>query len=207
MEKDLQRIFDYFPQLSQDQRGKFSALPELYAHWNSKINVISRKDIDHLVIHHLLHALAIAKVFQFSPQTKVLDLGCGGGFPGIPLAIFFPQVQFTLLDSIAKKIKVVEAIATAVELKNVRTVVGRAENVKEKFDFIVSRAVTTMPQFLQWAKPLLTKESRNPLPNGIFYLKGGDLREELKNIPHEIFNISDFFTESFFEEKKVVYVP
>ena len=202
----MERIEYYFPHLSAEQKKKFSALPKLYKSWNEQINVISRKDIDQIEVHHILHALAIAKVVSFADHTKILDVGCGGGFPGIPLAIFFPKVQFTLVDSIAKKIKVVQDISQQLELKNVRAIVARAENIPEKFDFVVSRAVTQMPEFIKWVRKSFLLEHKNSIPNGILYLKGGDLVAELKRIQHELFEIAIFFSEPFFEEKKVVYV-
>jgi 16S rRNA (guanine527-N7)-methyltransferase len=206
--QDIDLIAHYFPNLTEDQQQKFDALGKLYAEWNSQINVISRKDTDNFYERHILHSLAIAKVIQFKPGTRILDIGTGGGFPGIPLAILFPECDFLLVDSIGKKIKVVNEIAQAVGLINVRTMHERAENITEQFDFIVSRAVTAMPTFMKWTKGKLLKENKNQLKNGILYLKGGDLREEMAGIRGHIryTNISDFFKEEFFETKKVVYL-
>ena len=182
-------------------------LPDLYADWNEKINVISRKDIENIVEKHILHSLAIAKVVQFNAGTKILDVGTGGGFPGIPLAIMFPDCDFHLVDSIAKKIKVVSEISNAIGLTNVRAEQARAETLNGKYDFIVSRAVTAFPEFLNWVKKNISKENRNEHPNGILYLKGGDLNNELSGFERQIkiFDISNFFEEDFFETKKVVY--
>lgn len=201
-------ITKYFPEISEEQKQQFSALKDLYLDWNSKINVISRKDTEHFFERHVLHSLAIAKVIQFQPTTKILDIGTGGGFPGIPLAILFPECDFLLVDSIGKKIKVVNEVALALGLKNVRTQHERAENINEKFDFIVSRAVTAMPAFLQWTKGKFLKENKNSIKNGILYLKGGDISAEMADIKGHIryTDISDFFQEAFFETKKVVYL-
>lgn len=203
-----QIILNYFPDLSERQVKQFAMLQELYAEWNSKINVISRKDIDNLYVNHVLHSLGIAKVVQFKKGTKVLDVGTGGGFPGIPLAILFPDVQFYLVDSIGKKITVVNEIAKALQLKNVIATKGRVEELKEKFDFIVSRAVTSLPEFYQWTRALIKKDGFNELHNGILYLKGGDLDEEIKTLkrPVVIFDLKNYFSEDFFETKKVVYI-
>ncbi|MDR2907364.1 MAG: 16S rRNA (guanine(527)-N(7))-methyltransferase RsmG [Bacteroidales bacterium] len=200
-------ISKYFPNLSEAQIQQFAMLPALYADWNEKINVISRKDIEHITEKHILHALAIAKVIQFSKGTKILDVGTGGGFPGIPLAILFPECQFHLVDSIAKKIHVVSEVSKAVGLTNVKAEQARAETLKDQYDFVVSRAVTAFPEFLKWIKKNISPRNRNTLPNGILYLKGGDLSEELHGFEHQItlFNISDYFEEPFFETKKVVY--
>ena len=180
----------------------------LYHDWNEKINVISRKDIDSLYTKHILHSLAIAKVNKFEPGTYVLDVGTGGGFPGIPLAILFPETRFYLIDVIAKKIKVVQAVAEALELKNVKAEQLRAELVKGDFDFIVSRAVTNMPDFVSWIKDKIKKKSKHELKNGILYLKGGDLTEELAAFPKATeYNLADFFEDEFFETKKVVHLP
>ncbi len=201
-------IKKYFPGLSSDQISKFEKLGELYKEWNQKINVISRKDIDLLYERHILHSLAIAKVIQFKPQTTVLDIGTGGGFPGIPLAIFFPDTDFLLVDSIGKKIKVVEEVSSGAGLLNVKARQARAEQIPEKFDFVVSRAVTTLDEIGKWAKGKYLKGGFNDLDNGLLYLKGGDLTEELKNIKSfQITDISKFFEEEFFDTKKVVYVP
>ena len=182
-------------------------LPDLYAEWNEKINVISRKDLSNLTEKHILHSLAIAKVIQFNAGTKILDVGTGGGFPGIPLAIMFPDCEFHLVDSIAKKIKVVSEISKAIGLTNVNVEQARAETLKGKYDFVVSRAVTAFPEFLSWVNKNIYRENRNELPNGILYLKGGDLKDELRGFERQItiFDISNYFEEEFFETKKVVY--
>src|SRR3954463_6942207 len=174
-------IYKYFPHLSDKQKEQFSQLQGLYEHWNAQINVISRKDIELLYERHVLHSLGIAKVMRFKPNTRIMDIGCGGGFPGIPLAILFPASSFYLVDSIGKKIKVVNEIAAALELKNVRAEHKRAEEVKEKFEFIISRAVTEFPTFYKWVQNKISKAQFNTLPNGILYLKGGDLEEEFKD--------------------------
>ena len=202
----MQIIHKYFPDLTEKQIQQFADLQKLYEHWNSKINVISRKDIDELYINHILHSLAIAKVIQFEKGTSILDIGTGGGFPGIPLAILFPETDFLLADSVGKKIKVVNEVSAAIGLTNVRTINERAENINETFDFIVSRAVTNMADFKKWVKGKFKKTHNNTLNNGILYLKGGDLSEELKGIPHQQYNITDYFAEDFFETKKVVYI-
>ncbi|MBN9313180.1 MAG: 16S rRNA (guanine(527)-N(7))-methyltransferase RsmG [Chryseobacterium sp. 39-10] len=199
-------ITEYFPDLTDEQKRQFAQLETLYADWNEKINVISRKDMDALYEKHVLHSLGIAKVITFSPGTKVLDIGTGGGFPGIPLAILFPEVHFTLVDSIGKKITVVKAVAEALGLKNVTAIHGRAEQVKEKFHFVVSRAVTQMPIFLRWLKGKFEKDQFNPKHNGVLYLKGGDLAEELAGLKVEIFNLKNYFSNEFFDTKKVVYL-
>lgn len=204
MNTDL--ILKYFPEISERQKEQFEKLGALYLDWNEKINVISRKDTEFLYERHILHSLGIAKVMAFSAGTKVLDVGTGGGFPGIPLAILFPEVQFTLIDSIGKKIKVVEGIAEAIGLENLTALHGRAEKLKEKFHFIVSRAVTQMPEFLRWLKGKFEKEQLNPKHNGVLYLKGGDLAEELAGLKCEIFPLKNYFSEDFFETKKVVYL-
>jgi len=204
----MKDILKYFPNLTKIQIEHFSKLEELYRDWNSKINVISRKDIDYLYIRHILHSLSIAKIQPFKAKTSILDVGTGGGFPGIPLAILFPETSFYLTDIIAKKIKVVQQIAQTIELKNVKAEQKRAEQVTEKFDFVVSRAVTNMPDFVKWVNKKTKKEQKHVLKNGIFYLKGGDLSEELKTFPKAIeYNISDFFENDFFQTKKVVYLP
>ncbi|WOC50795.1 16S rRNA methyltransferase G [Bergeyella porcorum] len=181
-------------------------MEELYTEWNAKINVISRKDMESLYEKHILHSLGIAKIMSFSDGTKVLDVGTGGGFPGIPLAILFPNVQFTLIDSIGKKITVVNAVAEGLGLQNVTAIHGRAEKLKEKFHFVVSRAVTQMPEFLKWLKGKFEKEQFNPKHNGVLYLKGGDLAEELAGLRCEIFQLKQHFEEEFFDTKKVVYL-
>jgi 16S rRNA (guanine527-N7)-methyltransferase len=204
----LELILKYFPNLSSKQKAQFEQLQLLYEDWNAKINVISRKDIDELYTRHVLHSLGIAKVMSFSNGSMVLDVGTGGGFPGIPLAILFPEVNFYLIDVIAKKIKVVQEVANGLGLKNLRAEQKRAALVSEKFDFIVSRAVTNMPDFVDWVKGKTKKESKNVFPNGILYLKGGDLSEELKAFPKaKEFLLQEFFEEAFFETKKVVYLP
>ena len=204
----MDEILKYFPKLTAIQKGQFEKLDFLYHDWNEKINVISRKDIDALYTKHILHSLGIAKIIQFEPGTYVLDVGTGGGFPGIPLAILFPETRFYLIDVIAKKIKVVQAVAEGLELKNVRAEQMRAENVKGDFDFIVSRAVTNMPDFVSWVETKIKKNNKHELKNGILYLKGGDLSEELKDFPKATeYNLADFFEDEFFETKKVVHLP
>jgi 16S rRNA (guanine527-N7)-methyltransferase len=203
-------IQSYFPNLTEKQIEQFDALFELYQTWNAQINVISRKDIDLLYERHILHSLGIAKVIDFVPKTQVLDVGTGGGFPGIPLAILFPQTQFLLVDSIGKKIKVVNEVALAIGLKNLKAVHSRAEQVNQNFDFIVSRAVTQLKDFYPWVKGKFLKQQNNTLPNGVLYLKGGDLNEELKasqikNI--KLYSLTDYFKEEFFDTKYVVYFP
>ena len=199
-------ILKYFPNLTDQQKSQFQQLETLYKDWNEKINVISRKDIDEFYERHVLHSLGIAKIMEFADGTKVLDIGTGGGFPGIPLAILFPNVEFTLVDSIGKKITVVNAVAESLGLKNVKAYHERAEKIKDKFHFVVSRAVTQMPVFLRWLKGKFEKEQFNPKHNGVLYLKGGDLGEELAGIKCEIYNLKDQFGEDFFDTKKVVYL-
>jgi len=199
-------ILKYFPEITDEQKQQFEKLEQLYTEWNEKINVISRKDMDGLYEKHILHSLGIAKVMPFADGTKVLDVGTGGGFPGIPLAILFPEVSFTLIDSIGKKIKVVEAVSEGLGLKNVTAVHGRAEKLKDKFHFVVSRAVTQMPEFLRWLKGKFEKEQFNEKHNGVLYLKGGDLAEELAGLRCEIFQLKNYFEEEFFDTKKVVYL-
>jgi 16S rRNA (guanine527-N7)-methyltransferase len=204
----MDEILKYFPNLSEEQISQFQKLEAMYHDWNAKINVISRKDIDELYIKHVLHSLAIAKIQPFEPGTYVLDVGTGGGFPGIPLAILFPETRFYLIDVIAKKIKVVQAVAEGLGLKNVKAEQLRANLVKGDFDFIVSRAVTNMPDFVSWIKDKIKKQNKHQLPNGILYLKGGDLTEELASFPKaKEYAISDFFEPEFFETKKVVHLP
>jgi 16S rRNA (guanine527-N7)-methyltransferase len=204
----MDEILKYFPNLTDIQKKQLQQLDFLYHDWNEKINVISRKDIDALYTKHILHSLGIAKVIKFEPGTFVLDVGTGGGFPGIPLAILFPETRFYLIDVIAKKIKVVQAVTEALELKNVKAEQLRAENVKGDFDFIVSRAVTNMPDFVSWVKTKIKKNNKHELKNGILYLKGGDLTEELKDFPKATkYNLADFFEDEFFETKKVVHLP
>ena len=199
-------ILKYFPNLTEEQKSQFQQLEKLYKDWNEKINVISRKDIDEFYERHVLHSLGIAKIMEFADGTKVLDIGTGGGFPGIPLAILFPNVEFTLVDSIGKKITVVNAVAESLGLKNVKAYHERAEKIKDKFHFVVSRAVTQMPVFLRWLKGKFEKEQFNPRHNGVLYLKGGDLGEELAGIKCEIYHLKDQFEEEFFDTKKVVYL-
>ena len=204
----MDEIIKHFPDLTDLQQNQFRKLKELYEDWNAKINVISRKDIDQLYTKHVLHSLAIAKIQKFESGTYVLDIGTGGGFPGIPLAILFPETRFYLIDVILKKINVVKAVAESLELKNVKAEQLRAENVKGDYDFIVSRAVTNMPDFVSWIKDKIKKTNKHELKNGILYLKGGDLTEELKDFPKaKEYNISDFFDDEFFETKKVVHLP
>ena len=206
MPSDL--ILSYFPELSSKQIEQFSKLQELYVHWNEQINVISRKDTENFYERHVLHSLGIAKVIQFKKDTKIMDVGTGGGFPGIPLAILFPDCDFLLVDSIGKKIKVVNEVAHELGLKNVTGIHERAEKVAGTFDFVVSRAVTQMPEFITWVKNKVSKTSKNSLPNGILYLKGGDLSEEMKTVKQwsKEYKLKDFFEGEFFETKKVVYV-
>ncbi len=204
----MDTIRKYFPNLTKIQDARFEALKNLYLEWNAQINVISRKDIDELYIKHVLHSLGIAKVQPFNSRAKILDIGTGGGFPGIPLAILFPDADFYLVDSIGKKIKVVNEVVNTLELTNVEAIHGRAENVKGKFDFIVSRAVTNMDNFVKWTRNKVAKKSKHELKNGILYLKGGDLTEELQNFQKAtIYNLSDFFKEDFFKTKKIVHIP
>ena len=202
-------ITHYFPHLTPEQIIRFEKMAPLYREWNEKINVISRKDIDSLYEKHVLHALAIAKIITFRPGTKILDVGTGGGFPGIPLAILFPTCLFTLIDSIGKKIKVVQAVADELDLKNVKAIHTRVQEVKEEFDFIISRAVTAFPEFVGLVRKNIAPHPQNSRPNGIIYLKGGDFQEEIRDFKNiiEITEISDFFTEPYFETKKVIYQP
>lgn len=202
-------IFSYFPDLTDRQKEQFTRLLPLYQEWNSKINVISRKDIDNLYTNHVLHSLGIARMTSFKPGASILDVGTGGGFPGIPLAILFPDSKFHLVDSIGKKITVVKNVADGVGLTNVRAEQIRAEQIKGEYDFIVSRAVTRLKEFYGWVHRKVKKESQHSLYNGILYLKGGDLDEELAELrkPHQIFDLSTVFQEEFFETKKVVYIP
>ena len=203
----MEVILKYFPNLSEIQKEQFSKLQELYQHWNSKINVVSRMDMQNLYLKHILHSLAIAKVIDFADGTKIIDVGTGGGFPGIPLAILFPNVEFLLVDSIGKKIKVVNDIAENIGLRNLQAEHKRAEQVVGKFDFVVSRAVTRMKVFQQWVRKMISTKQKNSLFNGIIYLKGGDLNEELHGIKNvDIYDISDFFEEDFFKTKKIVYI-
>ncbi|WP_308990623.1 16S rRNA (guanine(527)-N(7))-methyltransferase RsmG [Mariniflexile litorale] len=201
-------ILKYFTNLTDDQTSKFKKLEALYQDWNLKINVVSRKDIDELYLRHVLHSLAIAKIIQFKDGSKILDVGTGGGFPGIPLAILFPNCSFHLVDSIAKKLKVVNEVVEGLGLTNVKTTHSRVEDINDTYDFIVSRAVAIMPTFTHWVKGKIAKEQKHELKNGILYLKGGDLTEELQDYKTAtIYNLSDFYTEDFYETKKVVHLP
>lgn len=204
----MEQLLKFFPALTAEQQRQFAALQDLYTTWNAQINVISRKDMDAFYLHHVLHSLSIAKVMQFNAGAKVMDVGTGGGFPGIPLAILFPETHFTLVDSIGKKIKVVEEVSKALGLQNVKAIHGRAEEIKGQFDFVVSRAVTRMAPFYGWVKDKFLNNSRHSLPNGILYLKGGDLLDELDEAkrPYRIYPIPRFFDDAFFETKVVVYV-
>ena len=204
----MELITKYFPELDDEQIQKFEALSSLYKDWNQKINVVSRKDIDEIYLRHVLHSLAIAKFISFKPESKIIDVGTGGGFPGIPLAILFPETQFMLVDSIAKKIKVVNEVVQGLNLKNVKTKNDRVENTNGHYDFIISRAVAAMPTFVHWTKGKIAKHSNHTIKNGIIYLKGGDLSEELKPYRNaEVIPLSNFFDEEFFETKKIVYLP
>ena len=206
--KVMELVRKYFPELQVVQYKRFDKLQEMYEYWNSQINVISRKDIDNLEVNHVLHSLSIAKLIDFKKSTNICDVGTGGGFPGIPLAIMFPEVEFLLLDSIGKKIKVVEEVSKELNLKNVKAVNSRAEEINRKFDFIISRAVTNLPVFTSWIKNKIYPRSKNKLHNGILYLKGGDFQDELKSIkyPSKIFDIADYFEEDFFTTKKIVHI-
>ncbi|MBO5894648.1 MAG: 16S rRNA (guanine(527)-N(7))-methyltransferase RsmG [Alistipes sp.] len=202
-------IKQYFPDISPRQQSQFEALGALYEEWNSRINVVSRKDMEHLYTRHILHSLAIAKVCQFKAGAKVIDIGCGGGFPSVPLAIMFPEVEFVGVDSIGKKIRVVEGVKAGAEIDNLRAINARAEQVGEKFDYVVSRAVTEMARFVPWAWPLLRRGEMGTLPNGVLYLKGGELAEELAatRMRWNLYDIDRMFDDEFFETKKVVYTP
>lgn len=204
----MNQILKYFPDLTPSQRAHFEALESLYGEWNSVINVISRKDIANLYERHVLHSLGIARVIKFAPGSQVLDIGTGGGFPGIPLAILFPEVDFHLVDSIGKKLKVVNAVAEALQLNNVTTEQARAENITGKYDFVISRAVASLPEFISWTRNNISRKPLNPLHNGILYLKGGDLTEELKASggKYQIYKLNRYFSEAFFETKSVVHV-
>lgn len=201
-------LYKYFPEISPKQREQFDQLQSLYTLWNEQINVVSRKDIEELYERHILHSLAIAKVIQFKDKSTILDIGTGGGFPGIPLAIMFPKCKFHLVDSIGKKIKVVNEVARALELSNVKAEHIRAENIDGEYDFIVSRAVTRLSNFLPWTENKTRKSQRNTLRNGLIALKGGDLEEELTeaNRRNTVYNLSDYFKEEFFETKKIVHI-
>ena len=207
--QDASIIFHYFPQLTEKQKELFTQLGPLYADWNEKINLISRKDVENLYINHILHSLAIAKIIDFKPGTSVLDVGTGGGFPGIPLAILFPETKFHLVDSIGKKITVVNAIVEALGLVNVKAEQIRAEQIKGKYDFVVSRAVTKMKEFYDWVSNKIRDKSLHSLDNGILYLKGGDLYEEMSELKkrYSLYDLTEYFKEDFFETKKVVYMP
>ena len=205
----MELIQRYFPNLSDLQYKQLKALGELYTDWNAKINVISRKDMEHFYERHVLHSLAIAKVIQFKPETQILDVGTGGGFPGVPLAILFPEVSFHLVDSIGKKIKVVQEVSNALELTNLSAEHARAEQVSGQFDFVVSRAVTRLTEFYPWVQNKFNKKSFNDLDNGILYLKGVDLMEEFDQLkkPYQLFSLKDYYTEEWFESKGLVFVP
>ena len=204
----MEQLLRYFPQLTEQQQRQFAALDALYRDWNAKINVISRKDIDNLYPHHVLHSLGIAKVITFRPGTHVMDIGTGGGFPGIPLAILFPEVQFHLLDSIGKKIKVAQSVADALELTNVRTSHKNVMEEKEKYDFVVSRAVMQMEDLVRLVRKNVHHEQRNSLPNGLICLKGGDIQQEMRPFKHccDVWPLHAYFEEEFFETQKVAYV-
>ncbi|WP_321309776.1 16S rRNA (guanine(527)-N(7))-methyltransferase RsmG [Marinifilum fragile] len=204
----MEIIEKYFTDLTEEQKNRFAQLKDLYTHWNSQINVISRKDIDSLYLHHVLHSLSIAKVIKFEPGTKIMDVGCGGGFPGIPLAILFPECDFYMVDSIGKKIKVVNEVAAALKLKNVKAEHTRVQQVKDKFDFIVSRAVTAFPKFVNMVRKNSSPKDKNSLANGILYIKGGDFQEEIAGYGDKVqlFDCTNFFEEEFFETKKVVHL-
>ena len=204
----MELIKTYFSELNSLQISQFRKLQDLYTFWNNQINVISRKDLDYFYERHVLHSLGISKIIEFLPNSKILDVGTGGGFPGIPLAILFPNVSFTLVDSIGKKIKVVNEISNSLELKNVQGINQRAENTNGKFDFIVSRAVTKMPEFIPWIDNKINHQHRHDIKNGILYLKGGDLTEEMSTVRqrYNIYSLSKFFKEDFFETKKIVHV-
>lgn len=204
----MELIQHYFPNLTEKQVSQFKKLNDLYQDWNLKINVVSRKDIDEIYLRHVLHSLGIAKIQSFNAGSSVLDVGTGGGFPGVPLAILFPETQFHLVDSIGKKIKVVDEVVAGLGLENVKTTNDRVENIEGTYDFIVSRAVAQMETFVHWTKGKIAKKSTHTLKNGIVYLKGGDLSEELKDFPKAtVYDLSDYFEEDFFETKKVVHLP
>jgi len=204
-----ENILKYFPALSDDQKNKISRLKDIYDRWNKMINVISRKDMDNFIIHHVLHSMAVARVIDFTPGSKILDVGTGGGFPGIPLAIIFPGSEFTLLDSIGKKIKVVAAVADELKINNVKAVKKRAEEEMGRYDFVISRAVTEFPSFVRLITKNIARQCNNPMNNGIFYLKGGDIEKELFLFmgKSKIWEIRDFFSEPYFETKKIIYLP
>lgn len=205
----MDTIKKYFPNLTEKQIEQYTALYDLYYDWNNKINVISRKDIENLYLHHVLHSLAIAKTITFRPGTTIMDMGCGGGFPGIPLAIMFPEVKFHLVDSIGKKVRVASEIASAIGLKNVTATHSRAQEIKEKYNFVVSRAVMQLPELVKICRKNIGKEQLNALPNGIICLKGGNIQAEVQQYKNiiEIMPLEDIFEEEFFKDKKVVYLP
>ena len=202
-------VASHFQNLTLEQFAQFERLDSLYRMWNEKINVISRKDMDNLYLHHVLHSLSIARFVSLKPGSKVVDAGTGGGFPGIPLAIYFPEVEFTLVDSIAKKIKVVQSVSDEIGLKNVRSRRCRVEEMDQKFDFVVSRAVTGFPEFVAWVRKLISPGGFNDIPNGIIYLKGGDIEDEIRKFSGKvkIQEVSDYFEEEYFEAKKIIYLP
>lgn len=206
----MDQLIQYFPHLAEEQKIQFAQLGPLYSEWNEKINVISRKDIDSIYTHHILHALALSKIISFQPQSKILDFGTGGGFPGIPLAILFPEVQFTLVDSIGKKIKVVTEIAATLGLQNVTAIQERVENIKDKYDFVTCRGVAPLEQLFRWTTKNVSGKHRHAYPNGMFFYKGGNVKEEIQALPGkqytEIFKIKEFFKDDFFEEKVIVYI-
>lgn len=204
----MELILKYFPELNDEQKAQFLMLGKLYENWNTKINVVSRKDIDELYLRHVLHSLGIAKILPFKSGSKILDVGTGGGFPGIPLAILFPEVHFHLVDSIGKKIRVVEEVVEGLQLKNVQATNDRVENISGKYDFIVSRAVAQMETFVHWVNGKIAKKNNHDLKNGILYLKGGDLSEELKIYrTAAIYPLADYYEEDFYETKSVVHLP
>ena len=201
-------ILDHFPNLSDDQKNKFLELEKIYKFWNSKINVISRKDIDNIYLHHILHSLSIAKFVDFKAGTSILDLGTGGGFPGVPLSIFFPECNFDLVDSVKKKVDVVNAVCKDLNLKNITTYKSRAEDLNLKYDFMVSRAVAKISKLLKWSKNCCNPDSKNSIKNGIIVLKGGDLNEELKSVPFKtIIKLDEIFDYEYFKQKQIVYIP
>lgn len=206
--KHMQEVLKYFPEISTRKIDIYSQLKPLYDEWNQKINVISRKDMESFYLHHVLHSLSIAKVFRFEPGTSILDVGTGGGFPGIPLAIFFPDVNFVLVDSIEKKMKVVRNVAQTLSLTNVQSIRNRAEELDQKFDFVVSRAVTSLPVFMQWVKDKIKKKQKHSFANGVIYLKGGNFADELNQIHlhHSTYNLSDLFDEEYFQTKKIIHL-
>ena len=205
---EMELILKYFPNLTENQIEKFEKLESLYQDWNLKINVVSRKDIDQLYLRHVLHSLGIAKVLEFKDESKILDVGTGGGFPGVPLAILFPKCSFHLVDSIAKKLKVVDKVVQSLGLTNIKTTHSRVETISGTYNFIVSRAVAIMPTFVHWVKGKIAKEQNHELKNGILYLKGGDLTRELKDYKTTtIYDLSDFYSEGFYKTKKVVHLP